>query len=71
MEKQFQKSGGPARTIMTTAEKIKNQEKTIQNKLKVLQLMNENTNKIAGSNLLKQIQRHGSLWRAKLINSMK
>ena len=39
--------------IMTTpAATVENQEKTIQNKLKVLQLTNENTNKIAGSNLL-------------------
>ena len=37
---------------------VKNQEKPIQNKLKVLQLMNVNTNKVAGSNLLKPIQRH-------------
>ena len=43
--------------IMTTTETTdENQEKTIQNKLKVLQLTNENTNKIAGSNLLKPIQ---------------
>ena len=32
--------------------------KTIQNRPKVLQLANENTNKIAGSNLLTPIQRH-------------
>ena len=37
---------------------VKNQEKIIQNKLKVLQLTNVSTNKIAGSNLLKPIQRH-------------
>ena len=37
---------------------LKNQEKPIQNKLKVLQLTNVNTNKVAGSNLLKPIQRH-------------
>ena len=37
---------------------VKNQEKPIQNKLKVLQLTNVNTNKVAGSNLLKPIQRH-------------
>ena len=37
---------------------VKNQEKPIQNKLKVLQLMNVNTSKVAGSNLLKPIQRH-------------
>ena len=36
---------------------VKNQEKTIQNKFKVLQLTTVNTNKIAGSNLLKPIQR--------------
>ena len=45
--------------IMTRKEAtVKNQEKPIQNKLKVLQLMNVNTNKVAGSNLLKPIQRH-------------
>ena len=43
--------------MTTTAATIKNQEKTIQNKLKVLQLTNENTNKIAGSNLSTMIQR--------------
>ena len=37
---------------------VKNQEKPIQNKLKVLQLTNVNRNKVAGSNLLKPIQRH-------------
>ena len=37
---------------------IENQEKTMQNKLQVLQLTKENTNKIAGSNFLKPIQRH-------------
>ena len=37
----------------TTAATDENQEKTIQNKLKVLQLTNETTNKIAGSKLLK------------------
>ena len=45
--------------IMTRKEAtVKNQEKPIQNKLKVLQLTNVNTNKVAGSNLLKPIQRH-------------
>ena len=37
---------------------VKNQEKPIQNKLKVLQLTNVNTNKVAGSNLSQAIQRH-------------
>ena len=37
--------------IMTTTEAtVENQEKTIQNKLQVLQPTKENTNKIAGSN---------------------
>ena len=36
---------------------VKNQEKTIQNKLKVLHLTNVNTNRITGSNLLKPTQR--------------
>ena len=45
--------------IMTTTEAtVENQEKTIQNKLQVLQPTKENTNKIAGSNFLQQIQRH-------------
>ena len=42
--------------MTTTEATAENQEKTIQNKLKVLQLTNENTNKIAGSTLLKPIQ---------------
>ena len=50
----------------TTAVTIKNQEKTTQNKLKVLQLTNENTKKIAGSNLLKSIQRHRKLMESKV-----
>ena len=52
--------------MTTTVVTIKNQEKTTQNKLKVLQLMNENTNKIAGSNLLKSIQRHRKLMESKV-----
>ena len=44
--------------MTTTANTVENQEKTIQNKIKVPQLTNENTNKIAGSNLLKPMQRH-------------
>ena len=52
--------------MTTTAVTIKNQEKTTQNKLKVLQLTNENTNKIAGSNLLKSIQRHRKLMESKV-----
>ena len=39
--------------MTTTAATDENQEKTIQNKLKVLQQSHENTNKIAGSKLLK------------------
>ena len=53
--------------MTTTAVTIKNQEKTTQNKLKVLQLTNENTNKIGhGSNLLKSIQRHCKLMESKV-----
>ena len=45
--------------IMTTTEAtVEIQDKTIQNKLQVLQLTNKNTNKIAESNFLKPIQRH-------------
>ena len=44
--------------MTTTANTVENQEKTTQNKIKVPQLTNENTNKIAGSNLLKPMQRH-------------
>lgn len=47
--------------MTTTAATVENLEKTIQKKLKVLQLMNENSNKIAGNNLLKPIQRHCKL----------
>ena len=44
-------------TIMTTpAATVENQEKAIQNKLKVLQLTNQNTHKITGSNFLKLIK---------------
>ena len=39
--------------MTTTAATDENQEKTIQNKLKVLQLTNEKTNKITGSKLMK------------------
>ena len=54
-------------TVMTTpAVTVENQEKAIQNKLKVLQLTNENTHKIAGSNLLKPIQRHRKLMESKV-----
>ena len=54
-------------TVMTTpAVTVENQEKAIQNKLKVLQLTNENTHKIAGSNLLKPIQRHHKLMERKV-----
>ena len=54
-------------TIMTSpAATVENQEKAIQNKLKVLQLTNKNTHKIAGSNLLKPIQRHRKLMESKV-----
>ena len=54
-------------TVMTTpAVTVENQEKAIQNKLKVLQLTNENTHKIAGSNLLKPMQRHRKLMESKV-----
>ena len=39
--------------MTTTAATDENQEKKIQNKLKVVQLTNKNTNKIAGRKLLK------------------
>ena len=53
--------------IMTTpAVTVENQEKAVQNKLKVLQLTNENTHKIAGRNLLKPIQRHRKLMESKV-----
>ena len=53
--------------IMTTpATTVENQEKTIPKKLKLLQLTNENTNKTAGSNLLKPIQRHHKLMESKV-----
>ena len=44
--------------MTTTAATDENLEKAIHKKLKVLQLLNENSNKIAGNNLLKPIQRH-------------
>ena len=48
--------------IMTRTEAtVKNQEKTNQNTLKVLQLTNVNTNKFVTSNLLKPIQRDRKL----------
>ena len=52
--------------MTTPAVTVENQEKAIQNKLKVLQLTNENTHKIAGSNLLKPIQRHRKLMESKV-----
>ena len=53
--------------IMTTPViTVENWEKTIQNKLKVLQWTNEHANKIAGSNLLKPIQRHRKLMESKV-----
>ena len=48
---------------------VKNHEKPIQNKLKVLQLTNVNTNKVAGSNLLKPIQRHRKFMDSKVEES--
>ena len=52
--------------MTTPASTVENQEKTIQNKLKALQLTNENTNKIAGSNWLKPIQKHRKLMESKV-----
>ena len=53
--------------IMTTTEAtVENQEKTIQNKLQVLQPTKENTNKIAGSNFLQAIQRHRQIMDSKV-----
>ena len=54
------------RILTTPASTVENQEKTIQNKLKVLQLTNENTNKFTGSNLLKPIPRHRKLMESKV-----
>ena len=47
--------------MTTTAATVENLEKAIHKKLKVLQLLNENSNKIVGNNLLKPIQRHCKL----------
>ena len=52
--------------LTTTVATVKNQEKRIQNKMKVLQLTNKNRNKIAASNLLKLIRRHRKLVESKL-----
>ena len=53
--------------IMTKTEAtVENQEKTIQNKLQVLQPTKENTNKIAGSNFLQPIQRHRQIMDSKV-----
>ena len=52
--------------MTTTVATIKNQEKRIQNKMKVLQLTDKNTNKIAGSNLLKPIRRLRKFLKSKL-----
>ena len=53
--------------IMTTTEAtVENQEKTIQNKLQVLQPTKENTKKIAGSNFLQPIQRHRQIMDSKV-----
>ena len=51
--------------ITTTEANVENQEKTSQNKLKLLQLTNGNTNKIAGSNFLKPMQRHRKFMESK------
>ena len=54
-------------TIMVAETKtIEAAEKTIENKLKVLQLTNEGTDKIAGSKLLKPIQRHRKLLESRI-----
>ena len=50
----------------TTEATVENQEKTIQNKLQVLQPTKENTNKIAGSNFLQPIQRHRQIMDSKV-----
>ena len=47
--------------MTTTAATVENLEKAIHKKLKVLQLLNENSNKIVGNDLLKPIQRHCKL----------
>ena len=47
--------------MTTTAATVENLENAIHKKLKVLQLLNENSNKIVGNNLLKPIQRHWKL----------
>ena len=52
--------------ITTTEATIKNQEKRIQNQMKVLQLTDKNTNKIARSNLLKPIRRSRKFLKSKL-----
>ena len=52
--------------LTTTVATVKNQEKRIQNKMKVLRLTNKNRNKIAASNLLKLIRRHRKLVESKL-----
>ena len=54
-------------TIMAAETKtIEAAEKTIENKLKVLQLTNEGTDKIAGSKLLKPMQRHRKLLESRI-----
>ena len=52
--------------MTTTAATVKKQAKIIQDRSRVLQLTNENTNKIAGSNQLKPIQRNCQFMENKL-----
>ena len=52
--------------MTTTAATVQNLANKIQNRSRVLQLTNKNTNKIAGSNLLKRIQRHCKFMESKV-----
>ena len=52
--------------MTTTEATVQNLAKKIQNRSRVLQLTNKNTNKIAGSNLLKRIQRHCKFMESKV-----
>ena len=52
--------------MTTTVATIRNPEKRIQNQMKVLQLTDKNTNKIARSNLLKPIRRSHKFLKSKL-----
>ena len=51
--------------MTTTATTVEVQEKTIEYKLKALQLTNKNTDKIAGRELLKTVPRHHKLLECK------